>query len=218
MIASGSDDKTVRLWDIAHGKEEITKFTDHQGMINAVRFHPDSTCLASCGTDHKIKIFDCRSNRLLQHYDAHDDSVNTINFNSAGTHLISTSNDATIKIWDLRKGSILYTLYGHQGASTSAAFSPLGDYFVTGGADAVLLAWQSNLNQNHQEDLQEIRAKIETEVFVTEKEKVDKLPETRGTKMGKTKQKKRSAPEVLADETDEILDSVSVVAGQVNST
>lgn len=219
MIASGSDDKTVRLWDVSQsGKESVMSFTAHTGMINSVRFHPDSTCLASCSTDGTIKIFDCRSQRLLQHYAAHDDAVNSINFNSAGTHLISTSNDTSIKIWDLRKGAILYTLFGHQGATTSAAWSPLGDYFVTGGADAALLAWQSNINNTQQEDLSEIKAKIETEVFVTEKEKVDKLPETRGTKMGKPKQKKNPATEALLEDQEEILDSVSVVAEQVNAT
>lgn len=65
MIASGSDDRTVRIWDISYAGEEIQKFTDHTGMINDVKFHPDSTCIASCGTDKKIKIFDCRSQRLL---------------------------------------------------------------------------------------------------------------------------------------------------------
>lgn len=64
MIASGSDDRTVRIWDMSTNKE-IVKFTDHTGMVNQVQFHPDSTCLASCGTDKKIKIFDCRSHRLL---------------------------------------------------------------------------------------------------------------------------------------------------------
>lgn len=65
MIASGSDDRTVRVWDINNSGQEIQKYQDHTGMINCVRFHPDSTCLASCGTDKKIKIFDCRSQRLL---------------------------------------------------------------------------------------------------------------------------------------------------------
>ena len=65
MVASGSDDRTVRIWDVAMDGKEIQRFTDHQGMINDVKFHPDSTCLASCGTDKKIKIFDCRSHRLL---------------------------------------------------------------------------------------------------------------------------------------------------------
>lgn len=190
MIATGSDDRTVRLWDIDHGGKQIQCFNDHTGMINDVKFHPDGTCLASCGTDKKIKIFDCRSQRLLQHYDAHDDAVNSISFNSQGTHLISTSNDSSIKIWDLKKGCIIYTLFGHEGASTSAAFSPLGDYFCTGGNDSVVLAWKSNLNPVQQEDLSEIQAKIETEVFVTQKERVDKIPESRTTKIGKNKENK----------------------------
>ena len=192
MVASGSDDRTVRIWDVTHGGKQIQNFTDHNGMVNCVRFHPDSTCLASCGTDKKIKIFDCRSQRLLQHYDAHDDAVNSINFNASGTHLISTSNDSTIKIWDLRKGCILYTLYGHEGATTAGSFSPLGDYFVTGGNDSVVLCWRSALNPTPLEDLEEIQVKIETEVFVTQKERVDKLPSTRGTKMG-TKNKENKS-------------------------
>jgi len=180
-------------------------------MVNCVKFHPDSTCLASCGTDKKIKIFDCRSQRLLQHYDAHDDAVNSINFNQAGTHLISTSNDSTIKIWDLRKGCIMYTLYGHEGATTAASFSPFGDYFVTGGNDSVVLAWESNMNPVRQENLSEIQAKISTEVFVTNKEKVEKLPETRGTKMGKKKAKenKSQIANMSQDGRDELIDNTT---------
>ena len=80
MIASGSDDKTVKLWDVNLNGELIHTFTDHTGMISDVKFHPDGTCLASCGSDKKIKIFDVRSHRLLQHYDAHTDLVNSIAF------------------------------------------------------------------------------------------------------------------------------------------
>jgi WD40 repeat protein len=84
----------------------------------------------------------------------------------------------------------MYTLFGHEGASSCASWSPLADYFVTGGNDSVVLAWQSNLNSVQQEDLSEIKAKIETDVFVTQKEKVDRIPEGRGTKMGKNKENK----------------------------
>ena len=184
-------------------------FTDHTGMVNQVRFHPDSTCLASCGTDHKIKIFDCRSHRLLQHYDAHDDSVTSIAFNQAGSHLISTSLDGTVKIWDLRRGCIQYTLYGHEGATSAAAFSPSGDHFLTGGADSVVLCWASNMNATKLEDMSEIRGKIETELFVTQKEKVDKLPSTRGTKMGKSRAAKNKSKTRGADDEPSLMDAES---------
>jgi centriolar protein POC1 len=73
-------------------------------MVASVNFHPDGSCLASCGSDKKIKIFDVRSTRLLQHYDAHNDAVNSVFFHSNGQYLVSSSNDSTVKIWDLRKG------------------------------------------------------------------------------------------------------------------
>jgi len=102
----------------------------------------------------------------------------------------------------------MYTLYGHEGASTAASFSPMGDYFVTGGNDSVVLAWESNMNEVRQENLSEIQAKIETELFVTNKEKVDKLPESRGTKMAKKSKENKST---LANQVnDDILDNESV--------
>jgi WD40 repeat protein len=91
----------------------------------------------------------------------------------------------------------MYTLYGHEGATTSANFSPGGDYFISGGNDSVVLCWESNMNQNRSEQL-DIKAKIETELFVTQKEKVDKLPTTRGTKMGKSPKKKVSLQLIIS--------------------
>jgi centriolar protein POC1 len=111
-----------------------------------VRFHPDGTCIAAGSADHSIKIWDIRSQRLIQHYDAHNDSVSEIAFHPNGRYLISSSVDSTVKIWDLRQGHILYSLYGHEGSANSASFSPSGDYFTSGGSDGVVMIWKSNLN------------------------------------------------------------------------
>ena len=145
-------------------------------MISDVKFHPDGTCLASCGSDKKIKIFDVRSHRLLQHYDAHSELINSISFHPQGTYIISTSNDGCVKIWDLRKGHILYTLMGHEGPTSSGSFSPAGDYFCTGGKDSVILIWKSGLNPLQTEILPGVTTKVETEVFVTDKQEVGKIP------------------------------------------
>ena len=156
-------------------------------MVSDVKFHPDGTCLASCGSDKKIKIFDVRSHRLLQHYDAHTDLINSIAFHPNGSYLLSTSNDGNLKIWDLRKGHILYTLIGHEGPTSSGTFSPAGDFFCSGGKDSVILVWKSGLNQLQTEVLYGLSTKVQTDVYVTDKEKFDKIPQEDKTKENNSK-------------------------------
>lgn len=176
MVASGSDDRTVKLWDVVHASL-IHTFFDHAGMVTDVKYHPDGSCLATCSTDKKIKIFDCRSQRLLQHYDAHNEAVNSVSFHSNGQYLVSSSNDATIKIWDLRMGQIMYTLYGHEGPSTTAQFSPLGDFLLTGGNDQNIVIWNTNLNEQVTEELYGIQAtRIDTDIYITDKPDIKRLP------------------------------------------
>jgi centriolar protein POC1 len=155
-------------------------------MVSNVNYHPDGTCLASCGSDKKIKIFDCRSKRLLQHYDAHEKEVNSVSFHTHGSYLISSSNDATVKVWDLRMGQILYTIFGHEGPTTSACFSSAGDFILTGGADANIVIWSSNLSPKPTESLKDFKdAPIKTEHYVTDKPRIHKLPVDKPRKMEK---------------------------------
>eukprot|EP00825_Cyclidium_porcatum_P047242 TRINITY_DN7632_c0_g1_i3.p1 TRINITY_DN7632_c0_g1~~TRINITY_DN7632_c0_g1_i3.p1 ORF type:complete len:187 (-),score=30.44 TRINITY_DN7632_c0_g1_i3:93-653(-) len=106
-----------------------------------------------CSGDQKIKIFDFRAKRLIQHYDAHTDAVVKLSFHPSGNFLLSASNDSKLKIWDLRKGTLAYTLYGHNGNSSACTFSPFGDYFASGGSDTVVLLWQSNFALSGKENL-----------------------------------------------------------------
>jgi len=147
IIVSGSDDKSVKIWDVAK-KKNLISFMDHLGIVKDVKFHPDGTSVASGSDDMKIKLWDLRSKRLLQHYDAHDDSINKISFHPNGKYMLSASNDSTIKIWDIRMGNLLFTLYSHDGPVTAVNFSACGDYIATGGEDTVVNVWKSNLDFN----------------------------------------------------------------------
>jgi len=116
-----------------------------------VRFHPDGTCIASGSDDKKIKIWDIRSKRLIQHYDAHAAPVSSISFHPSGNYLLSTGHDGLVKIWDLKLGQIIYTLHGHEGPAISSGFSQCGDFFATGGTDAIVMVWQSNITSMSEE-------------------------------------------------------------------
>ena len=56
---------------------------------NSCRFSPDATIIASAGDDGKIKLFDIRMGRLIQHYDAHNDKINCISYHQNGNYIIS---------------------------------------------------------------------------------------------------------------------------------
>ncbi|KAJ3203926.1 POC1 centriolar protein A [Entophlyctis luteolus] len=161
LVVSGSDDKSVKLWDIT-SRECVQTYCDHTGTA----FHPGGTVIATSSTDKSIKLFDIRMHRLIQHYhDAHvgagvavdtkggeaawvGGGPNSVAFGGPGGEwLISTGMDGVVKIWDLKEGHLFYTLHGHKhGPTTAAVFSPEGAFFATGGSDAQIMVWKSNFD------------------------------------------------------------------------
>ena len=145
LIVSGSEDNTVKIWDV-NKYCVVNTYIDHLQPVNAVRWSPDGTCVASCSNDKKIKIFDIRSGRIIQHYDAHSAPITSLSYHPSGKYLVSSSQDSYIKIWDVFNSKILYTVHGHQGPVNSVSFSRDGDFICSGGADATLMVWKNNLS------------------------------------------------------------------------
>jgi hypothetical protein len=100
--------------------------------------------VASCSDDKTVRIYDLRSNQLLQLYNAHKAAVNQVCFHPTGLYMTSCSDDSKVKVWDLRMGKALYSLLSHAGPVQAVDFSFAGDYFATGGNDKVLQLWKSN--------------------------------------------------------------------------
>ncbi len=154
LAVTGSDDKTVKLWDLAT-HQTVHTFYEHSGAVMSVKFHPHGSVIATGSADNSIKLWDIRTHQLLQHYAAHDATVTDIDFHPTGDYLISSSNDATLKVWDIREGHQLYTIHGHKGPAHTVRFSPTpasngtggGQFFASAGKDPVVMTWKTNFDQ-----------------------------------------------------------------------
>ena len=157
LVASGSDDKTLKIWD-TYKKILVHDFNngEHKGAVNCIRFHPDNSCLATACYDGKIRLFDVRSKQLVQNYKDHTRPATCVSFHPSGNFLSSTAYDGTIKIYDLRIGETLFTLKAHEGAVMSCCFSNFGDYLATGGFDSSIVLWKTNLEQYNNIDINDI--------------------------------------------------------------
>nr|GMD51969.1 transcription initiation factor TFIID subunit 5 [Ipomoea batatas] len=99
-IATGSSDKTVRLWDVQSG-ECVRIFIGHRSMILSLAMSPDGRYMASGDEDGKIMVWDLASGRCITPLVGHTSCVWTLDFSCEGSLLASGSADCTVKLWDI---------------------------------------------------------------------------------------------------------------------
>lgn len=101
-IASGSGDRTVRLWDIEAGQNILT--LSIEDGVTTVAISPDTKLVAAGSLDKSVRVWDATSGYLVERLegpDGHKDSVYSVAFAPNGKDLVSGSLDKTIKMWEL---------------------------------------------------------------------------------------------------------------------
>ncbi|KAL9095987.1 MAG: hypothetical protein Q9163_006480, partial [Psora crenata] len=142
QIASGSSDKTIKLWDAIIGDLQKT-LAGHSDWVCAIAFSPDGKQIASGSDDKTIKLWDATTGDLQKTLAGHSHWVRAIAFSPDGKQIASGSNDKTIKLWDATTGDLQKTLAGYSHWVQAIAFSPDGKQIASGSDDKTIKLWDA---------------------------------------------------------------------------
>ncbi|KAH8822265.1 hypothetical protein DL96DRAFT_1748461 [Flagelloscypha sp. PMI_526] len=127
-IVSGSDDKTVCIWDAESGMQ-LRRLDGHTRAVNYVVLSPNGKRIVSGSDDKTVRIWDAESGRRLRKRGGHANSVRCVTFSPDGMRIVSGSNDKTLD--------------GHTDPVLSVAFSPNGKLTVSGSDDKMVRIWDA---------------------------------------------------------------------------
>jgi len=145
-LVSGSEDKTIKVWDLATGKLRYT-LKGHTDTVRSLTLSADGKTLASSSGDQTIKLWNLQTGKLIETLKGHTSTVWSVAMSGDGKTLVSGSDDDTIKVWNLHAGQLRRILFGHSGPVFSVALSPDEKTFATGGSDRTIKIWNLQTGQ-----------------------------------------------------------------------
>jgi|GEM_PF-1267226 len=137
---SASDDMTLKLWDLATGKE-LKAYAGHTGIVDSVAFSPDGRTALSGSEDKTLKLWDLSGGNAIRTFTGHTASVRGVAISPDGRSALSGGDDKTLRLWDLASGKEIRALNSHTKAVDSVAFSPGGRTALSGSEDHTLKLW-----------------------------------------------------------------------------
>ena len=144
IIASGSRDSAVVLWDAATG-DFLDAFFGHSGHVLTVTFNPEGTVLASAGWDNTIRLWDVAAGEEMTTIQASDYGIESIiesvAFSRDGKILAAGGWGNAIGLWDVATGEHIETFTGHSDRVESVAFNADGTVLASGSRDGTVLLW-----------------------------------------------------------------------------
>lgn len=143
ILASGSDDYTIRLWEAATGRF-LQELKSHLGRVDSVAWSPEGKLLCSGSWDKTIKLWDAENAEIIRTLKGHKNTIYSVAWSPSGNYIASGSKDKTVRIWDAITGQDQYVLEGHTAIVVSVSFLDSGRMLVSLGENGEVILWRTD--------------------------------------------------------------------------
>ncbi|KAJ7095575.1 WD40-repeat-containing domain protein [Mycena epipterygia] len=143
-LASGSDDRTVCIWDAQTGALIAGPLKGHTDQVNSVSFSPDGMRIASGSNDHTVRVWDARTGvpLLVSVQGGTTNWITCVDFSPDGRHIAAGGTDNTVRVLDAKTGAHVTGLFEHHIRWVSSiSFSPDSTQIASGSWDNILYIW-----------------------------------------------------------------------------
>jgi WD40 repeat protein/tetratricopeptide (TPR) repeat protein len=145
-IATGSADGTVKVRDVATGREVLA--IRAPVSILAMAYRPDGRAIATTSGDNAVRVWDAATGlKVGDDLRGHTDWPETVAYSPDGRRIASGSIDETVRVWDPAAGREVFCLRGHTGIVNAVAFSPDGRRLASAAGDKTVRVWDAAIGR-----------------------------------------------------------------------
>ncbi|ODQ64403.1 WD40 repeat-like protein [Nadsonia fulvescens var. elongata DSM 6958] len=175
FILSGSQDLTIKKWEIASDGTAKTSYTRkaHDKDINSMDVSPNDALFATASQDRTVKIWDMASGESVGVLRGHRRGVWSVRFNHYDKLIVTSSGDKTVKLWNLNDYSCLRTFEGHTNSVLKACFLTKGMQIASAGGDGLVKIWETKTGEcnatldNHDDKIWSLAVRNDDKVIVS---------------------------------------------------
>jgi len=139
-FATGSGDRTIKIWDLASGTLKLS-LTGHVSTVRGLAVSPRHPYLFSAGEDKLVKCWDLEMNKVIRHYHGHLSAVYSLALHPTIDLLVTAGRDSAARVWDMRTKAQVHALSGHTNTIASVLCQASEPQVITGSHDSTIRLW-----------------------------------------------------------------------------
>ena len=140
LALTGAADRSLRLWDLAAGRE-LRRFGTAAAAVTATAISADGRQFLSGSADRSVRLWDAVSGTEIVRLEGHASPVSAVLFGPTARYAVSAAGDGEVIVWDLPSGRVIRRAKASPGGVRSMALSADGRYLLTAADDALVRLW-----------------------------------------------------------------------------